>query len=432
MTGTRIGIIGAGVSGRLLALNLIERAPPDATIYLIDRREPRYMGPAYSDNDAVLLLNVPAGRMGAFSQEPEHFLHWARARGISAESTSFLPRALFRDYVLDLTEAALAARADRPTCMHVRGEVRDIEPMSDGASIHFVEHAPLRVDSVVLALGNFPPPDPTITTTATLRSPHYVGNPWDMCGLDSLAPDDDVLLIGSGQTTVDIVAALDRRAHRGRIISLSRRGLWPLSHRRFDSYPSYVDEIPNPARVRSVLRTVRDHLSRADAAGFDIRPVIDALRPDTQALWAGFPEREKRRFLRHAFRYWEIIRSRLAPENQAIIERLREAGQLETVAGRLVDLVDGAPGIDVHYRPRGASVPVVRHVALAVNCMGPELAYRRLNAPLIQSLFRRGLIRSGPADLGIDANLGGAVRAEDGRTSNWLFAIGPTMSSPIQ
>jgi len=80
---SRIAIIGAGLSGRLLALNLLRFASSDAavSVRMLDRGDERYMGPAYSYEADYLLLNVPAGRMGAFPEDPEHFLTWNRDRG---------------------------------------------------------------------------------------------------------------------------------------------------------------------------------------------------------------------------------------------------------------------------------------------------------------------------------------------------------------
>jgi uncharacterized NAD(P)/FAD-binding protein YdhS len=429
---TRIGIIGAGVSGRLLALNLIQHAPANAAIYLVDRRDPSDMGPAYSDDDDALLLNVPAVRMGAFAHDPEHFLDWLRARGVAAEPASFQPRRLFREYVLELLEDARSTRAAPLEFTHVHANVTDVVPATHAMTLHFdTARPPLQVDKVVLALGNFPPRDPVIATPATLQSARYVRDPWSTRALDGLDADGDVFLIGSSQTAVDVLALLHRRGHRGRIIAASRRGLMPLPHRRFDTYPSYINAIPDRTRVRSVLRTVRGHLEHAAASGIDIRAVIDTLRNDTQALWAGFPEVEKRRFLRHAFRHWEIIRSRLAPENQAIVDALRASCQLEVLACRIFDLTVSGGGIDVHYVQRGRHTASVRRVAMVVNCVGPELDYRRIDVALVRNLFRRKLIRSGPAELGIDATTAGAVIAEDGTASTQLYAIGPTMKGVL-
>jgi hypothetical protein len=65
----------------------------------------------------------------------------------------------------------------------------------------------------------------------------------------------------------------------------------------------------------------------------DKRVVVDSLRPDTQTIWLGLVEDEKRRFLRHLFRYWDIIRSRIPPESKAIIDAMRASGQLDVFAG---------------------------------------------------------------------------------------------------
>ena len=57
----QITIIGGGLSGRLLTLNLIRQVSPHATVSvrMIDRGDFDYMGPAYSNDSSDLLLNVP-------------------------------------------------------------------------------------------------------------------------------------------------------------------------------------------------------------------------------------------------------------------------------------------------------------------------------------------------------------------------------------
>jgi uncharacterized NAD(P)/FAD-binding protein YdhS len=131
---------------------------------------------------------------------------------------------------------------------------------------------------------------------------------------------------GTGQTTVDLAVALHRRAHEGRIIALSRRGLLPLAHSGFDPYESFFEEIKESKTILDTFRIVCKHLDRAESMGIDKRAVIDSLRPDTQTIWLGLVEDEKRRFLRHLFRYWEIIRSRIPPQSKAIIDAMRASG----------------------------------------------------------------------------------------------------------
>ena len=74
---------------------------------------------------------------------------------------------------------------------------------------------------------------------------------------------------------------------------------------------------------------------------------------NTQTLWLGIPTDEKGRFLRHLFRYWEIIRSRLLPESEAIISTMRDSGQFNVIAGQIHDFVETGEALEVHYIPQG-------------------------------------------------------------------------------
>jgi uncharacterized NAD(P)/FAD-binding protein YdhS len=322
---------------------------------------------------------------------------------------------------------AFQARAPGTTLEHVQGEVTDLEVAQGSVAIHVEGKVPVVADKAVLALGNFPPAHPPLEKPSGLDSRRYIRNPWAPDVLDSLSPRDTVILIGTGQTTVDLAVALHRQAHQGRIIALSRRGLLPLAHRGFAAYPSFFKEIKDSKRLLEIFKTVRKHLDRADSLGVDVRAVIDSLRPDTQSLWFGLAEDEKRRFIRHLYRYWEIIRSRIPPESEAIIDAMRASGQLAILAGRIRDLVATETSLEVHYAQRGRAAREVVAAALVINCMGPEADYRRIDQPLVKNLLRRGLIRPGPAHLGIDALINGAIIGRSGAASDVLYTLGSPM-----
>jgi uncharacterized NAD(P)/FAD-binding protein YdhS len=425
----RIGIIGAGLSGRLVALNLLRNATSKASveIVMIDRADEDFMGPAYSRDSDYLLLNVPAGIMGAFSEDPEHFLKWCRETERHADRWDFLPRVFYRDYILTLMHEAVRARKEGTEFKQVRGEVTDID-MTDGQiTVHVADKGPVIVEKAVLALGNFPPRHPPTKNRSALESKHYVRNPWDNDALDALSPRDAVFLVGTGQTMVDLVVTLRRRAHKGRIVALSRHGLLPMAHRRFEKYASFYKEIEDSKTVLEILRTVRRHFERAEAMGADRRAVIDALRPDTQTIWINLSDDEKRRFLRHLFRYWEIIRSRIPPESEAAMDGMRASGQLDILTGKIQDLVETDVGMEVHYVLRGEAGYKVARAGLVFNCIGPELDYRKIDEPLVKNLMAKGLIRSGPARLGIDACPDGRIIRRNGTASNVMYTLGSTM-----
>ncbi|HKK46157.1 MAG TPA: FAD/NAD(P)-binding protein [Balneolaceae bacterium] len=433
---SRIIIIGGGVSGKLLGLNLLRRAPVHrpVSVRIIDREGEEYMGPAYSNESPVLLLNVPAEQMGAFSEDPEHFCKWVRNRGRDVDPGDFLPRELLRKYIHSLLHKAIRARADNMDFEQIRGEVTDVELKDSAASsatVHLKSGKTYTADKVVLALGNFPPRQLSIDHLSAYQSERYIRDPWDTDALDPLSREDRVFFIGTGQTMVDLTRMLCQRGHRGSITAISRRGLLPMAHRNSKKYPSFFKEIQGSDSIAHIFATVRTHVDRARKMGMDDRAVIDSMRADTQELWSNLPEAEKRRFMRHVFRYWERIRSRIPPQNEKIIEELRDAGQLQVLAGRIYDLVDTGDEIEVQYHPRRSSKRETVSTDFVINCIGPETDYRKVEHPLMMNLLKRGLVRPGPAYLGMDALLNGAVVNKTGEASEVLYTLGSTMKGLV-
>jgi uncharacterized NAD(P)/FAD-binding protein YdhS len=76
-----IAIIGGGLSGSLVAANLLRSATIPISIKLIERNDEIGKGVAYGTRVDGHLLNVPAGKMSAFPDESDHFLKWLHANG---------------------------------------------------------------------------------------------------------------------------------------------------------------------------------------------------------------------------------------------------------------------------------------------------------------------------------------------------------------
>jgi hydroxyacylglutathione hydrolase len=60
-----------------------------------------------------------------------------------------------------------------------------------------------------------------------------------------------------------------------------------------------------------------------------------------------------------------------------------------------------------------------------INCTGPNMNYKRVNSPLLQSLLRQGLVVPGRLGTGLWSDATGALFGVDGQVSNTLFNIGP-------
>ena len=100
-----IAIVGAGFCGTTVAVNLLRASPASVgRILLVERVERQIGGVAYSTTSGSHTLNVPAGRMSAFEDDPDDFLRFVRASDPSLTGGSFVPRRSYGEY--------LAARLD--------------------------------------------------------------------------------------------------------------------------------------------------------------------------------------------------------------------------------------------------------------------------------------------------------------------------------
>src|SRR5690348_10350389 len=97
----RIAIVGGGASGVLTAIHLARcwTEPARLQVILYDDAARVARGAAYSTDNPRHVLNVPAGRMSAFADEPEHFVRWLQRRDPGATAESYRPRTEYGDYL---------------------------------------------------------------------------------------------------------------------------------------------------------------------------------------------------------------------------------------------------------------------------------------------------------------------------------------------
>jgi uncharacterized NAD(P)/FAD-binding protein YdhS len=419
-----ITIIGAGLSGTLLAMNLLKASTDETiSIKLVDKRDENDLGPAFSTNEDYL-LNVHAGKMGAVSNEPQHFCNWLKNKGIKVDQMDFLPRKLYREYVQDLFQNALQSKNPNVKFERIQDEAIEIKLNGNHAQIILAGGNRITSDKIVLALGNFPPRNPQLKNNEFLESSFYVQNPWNSGFINAISREATVFFIGTGQTMVDLACGLHRHGHKGKIFAISRHGFLPLTHKLTESYPPFYDKLKNIKSITVLLRIIRKEIENAERTGFDIRAVIDSLRPYTQDIWMGLDYGEKRKFLMHLFRYWEIVRSRIPQESGDVINRMMSTGQLNIITGRITDMKVMEKFIEVIYTFRRTTKQKIQKADIVINCIGPELDYSKIQSRLVKNLLKVGIIQPDPLNLGLNAKPDGRIIQGDGTVSNNFFTIG--------
>jgi uncharacterized NAD(P)/FAD-binding protein YdhS len=426
-----IVIVGGGFSGTVLAANLLHRPPADPTdIVLIERGTAIGRGLAYAAHDFPYLLNVPAGRLSAASEDPLQFLRFARQSLPDADPEDFLPRTLYGDYVQD---ALLQAERSAPPHVRLTREFGDVQSIVRrggekplGAVIADREEIP--ADRIILALGN-PPPALMPWAQEVRNHRAYVHDPWTIPM--TLGTEHSVLIVGNGLTMVDVALALSRDPDRTpHLATISRHGLMPETQTTFR--PLAIQGggqalLDCATSIRQVLSASRQLAREVVHLGGDWREVVTFIRTLAPDIWRRLPELERRRFVRHLQCYWDIHRHRLPPALSRRIEHLRRSGKLQLNAGRIGRVVPLREQLRVLWRRRGTEDPTELVVDAVINATGPDYSIKRSLDPLIVSLRSGGFIAPDAQNLGLRTTTYGACVAADGRVSEHLYYLGPLL-----
>jgi uncharacterized NAD(P)/FAD-binding protein YdhS len=429
-----VAIIGGGASGLLTAIQLLSQSGASGPrVYLIEKQDTFGFGAAYATNDASHLLNVRAGNMSGFPDDPRHFIDWLQAdragKAAAATPCCFVSRQTYGHYLRSILRDAVTGAGAAGRFYIVPDEAVSIRAMPRGGySVRLALGKDIEANGAVLAFGNPPPHPPGVSDGGVFESPYYIGDPWSR-DMSLLEPKDGtILILGTGLTMVDAVLSFVREGHRGPIVAISRRGLLPRRHAL--TAPSSPPPVPPrlisslAASLRAVRYAVREHTLR----GGDWREVVDSLRPMTAAYWRSLPLVEQRRFLRHLRAWWDVHRHRLAPEVANSLDALVEGGSLKIVRGRLKSFCltgDVHAPVSATWTPYNTGGSTKMAVSRIVNCMGPGHDPRHSPFPLVRQMLAGGLIAADELGLGVAVDGMGRVIGTRGEAQPALFALGP-------
>jgi len=419
---TSVAIVGAGASGTLSAIALLHAARAEdiaLDLKLIDPRPSTGRGVAYGTSHLAHLLNVPAARMGAVATDPQHFCRWlAETKGLD-DPDAFVPRSWFGEYL----EHALVEALDgsRARFERITQRVTEIHRRTNDSTIRLDDGQRFRASHVVLALGSPGGPN-QLLPSSLLSSSRFIADPWAPDVLDEVATDaGDVLLLGTGLTTVDVALRICRPGRT--VTALSRRGLLPTRHAPDASLAVATPILPDgPLSLVQAERLIDDHVRDAVARGSRWQDAIDALRPITNELWQRLSAGDQQRFVDGPMRTWEVARHRMAPRVGDQFTSLLDAGLLVADVGEVIDATEVDGGLEVHLRDG-----TTRRATTVISCTGAT-SVRGATGPLgdlVGNLEHQGVVELHALGVGLLVDDVGRARDAAGSVDPPLFVVGP-------
>ncbi|MEU4541551.1 FAD/NAD(P)-binding protein [Streptosporangium sp. NPDC023825] len=462
----RVVIIGAGFSGTLTAIRLLQFTGAPLEIFLIEREEGyRYGGLAFGRTctNWEHMLNIQAGRITLRRERPEDFLEWVNEEadrstwpqkwryhvfGISC----VVPRLVFSQYLAERLRRAVADAAADAQLVELTGEAIDVRAENGGYAVKYADTGPhgdvhvLSCDYVVLATGHLAPVQAPFYHRVK-KSDRFIADPYAPGAQDrfrTVGPDETVLVAGSALSAFDTVVSLVDAGHTGQIVICSRgghmHGTYPVDHEH-DIWqvrrPPFLDtEVLTPEVVVEGVKAEYAHLREThcpdDGSGRDAvfaERVMKAWEPYVVELVSRMDPHDVRTLLDT---YKSLIVTNRTSTVREIGDIVRNRMRCFNGAPKTVSVI--STGIqDMRPIEDGERIRVVftdrqdMVVDRVVNCLGNNTDYERADHPLWSGLVhgRRYAQPQANTHRGVEVGHYGQLVAPDGEVARGLFCVGP-------
>lgn len=345
----QIAIIGGGASGILAAIHILRATKGSVVLSIYDPAQELGAGLAYGTTAQEHILNVPADKMSCDERDPLSFVNWLKAKYpkvFNDKHYPFVSRQFFKEYL----QNQLKKETDKVTVQWIQEKVeRVIEAPENHWQID-TQGARTLYDVCVIATGYCP--DTLVPRGVSENAKNVIVDPYHM-NVD-ISELQDVAIIGTGLTAVDIWRSLREKNYRGKVHFLSRRGLFPrtFSITKETTTPIELNAHESPLSLLKKLRWLQKR------EGCDAASLVTQLRPMVPTIWKSWSAREKKQFLTHARPYWDSIRHRLPDSVYA---------ELQTELKEKKSYVHKARGLSLSDEGTRSRLEFSGHTAIAID-----------------------------------------------------------------
>lgn len=351
----RIAIVGRGPAGMTTAIALLRRLRQPFHLWVIDASE--QAGSFGAGPAGQALMSEPAGQLSAFADRPSDFVDWLEGslsgtygavRALHGFENVYVPRSVFRDYLVSRFGEAFADRRD-VTVQIVSATVDAAEEAANGrVTLRLDGGNALLFDHVFLATGYGSKVGEASAWQAAeriLRGTTARGNG------GSNVP---ILLAGDGPRMAAILMYLRSSGFAGRVQVISKGGYLPLPNSMAMPGP-FVPAVSAGTGLAESLHNLRDDCLHA-GGGSPWQTVIDGLNGQWPALWRALPDETRQRYWRHLRRLHRVHTERISPDLHRRLMR-----ELDNPATEILDarIVQSAPDSAMLWRSGSRNPEIV-------------------------------------------------------------------------
>lgn len=465
----RILIIGAGFSGTVTAMRLLQNATKPLDVVLMERiEEQRDGGLAYSSSTVGWehLLNIQAGRITAFREDPDDFMDWANIeanrdswpsqwQNTKFEVSSPVPRRTYQQYLHDRLNQAIANAASGVALTRLQGEAVDLVQTDTTTRVLYLEpgsteRREVAAEQTIIATGHVDFVQPPFVEEVK-EAPNFILDQFSQKGqvtIQNLGKHETVFIVGTGLTAYDAVISLLNKGHEGRIILSSRNGnthfVYPEGHeheilrvRR----PAALDmeELTTGQVVNSMVEEFK-YLCEQFKQERPEMPVqvyaeriLKAWEPYIAELIQRLPAEDIQQLIA---RYKSlIVTSRIGtiPEiGNRVVESMKPKGneppQVEILRGDIQKMTtsEDSSHIIVTMTERGKQELTVIQAGVVIASIGQESDYTKVTSQLWRTLVeRQEVIPHKKTRRGIEVGAHGELIDAHNQPSKRVYAVGP-------